>query len=62
MKAYINKIFVLSILATLLSCADLSEKPVGLLAPESMFNGTKDVETAIFGAYGWIATERLYGR
>src|SRR5690606_37427417 len=22
----------------------------------------RDVETAIFGAYGWIATERLYGR
>lgn len=62
MKAYINKIIVLSALATLLGCADLSEKPVGLLAPESMFNSTKDVETAIFGAYGWMATERLYGR
>lgn len=62
MKAYINRISFLVIVTTLLSCADLTEKPVGLLAPESMFSTPKDVETAIFGAYGWIATERLYGR
>ncbi len=62
MKTYINRIFLFSTFGLLLSCANLDEKPVGLLAPESMFNATKDVETAIFGAYGWMATERLYGR
>lgn len=43
-------------------CADLEEKPVGLLAPEALFKTKRDVEIAIFGAYGWIASERLYGR
>ena len=49
-------------MSLLLGCADLEEKPVGLLAPEALFRTSKDVETAIMGAYGWIATERLYGR
>lgn len=62
MKYIINKSYLLAIFCVLLSCADLEEKPVGLLAPETMFNSSRDVETAIFGAYGWIATERLYGR
>jgi hypothetical protein len=62
MKSYITKIYFLTIAGLFASCVDLAEKPVGLLAPESMFTTTKDVQTAIFGAYGWIATERLYGR
>jgi starch-binding outer membrane protein, SusD/RagB family len=40
-----------------LSCSDLEEKPLGLLSPEGFFKTPKDVETAIFGAYGWIASE-----
>lgn len=62
MKKILNKSLLLAGLGVLLSCADLEERPVGLLAPESLFKSTRDVETAIFGAYGWIATERLYGR
>src|SRR5690606_11569643 len=62
MKNIISKTLVLTLLAVSFSCADLEEKPVGLLAPESLFNTSRDVEVAIFGAYGWIATERLYGR
>ena len=62
MKNMLNKIFIITFIGSLLSCADLDEKPVGLLAPEGFFKTTKDVETAIFGAYGWIATERLWGR
>src|SRR5688500_7960626 len=62
MKNLVNKFLVLTLSGLLLSCVDLEEKPVGILAPESMFKSPKDVETAIFGAYGWIATERLYGR
>src|SRR5690606_13919123 len=27
-----------------------------------LFSTPRDVEIAIFGAYGWIASERLYGR
>lgn len=52
----------MTLLGCFLSCADLEEKPVGLLAPEGFFKTPKDVETAIFGAYGWIASERLWGR
>lgn len=62
MKKYINKFLLLSFAGMFLGCADLEEKPIGLLAPESLFNTSRDVEIAIFGAYGWIASERLWGR
>ena len=63
MKSHTVKYFLFSLLGTLLlSCTDLEEKPVGILAPESLFKSPTDVQTAIFGAYGWIASERLYGR
>lgn len=62
MKNIINKILVVTLIGSFVSCADLEEKPVGLLAPQGFFKTPKDVETAIFGAYGWIASERLWGR
>ena len=62
MKNIFNKSVIFTLVACVFSCADLEERPVGLLAPESLFNTSRDVEVAIFGAYGWIATERLYGR
>lgn len=62
MKGILNKTVVITLICSLMSCADLEEKPVGLLAPEGFFKSTKDVQTAIFGAYGWIATERIWGR
>ncbi len=61
MKTYRIIIACLSILA-ITGCADLEEKPVGLLAPETFFATKKDVETAVLGTYGWIASEPLYGR
>ena len=62
MKNIINRILVITLIGCFVSCADLEEKPVGVLAPEGFFKSPKDVETAIFGAYGWIASERLWGR
>ncbi|MEO6286891.1 MAG: RagB/SusD family nutrient uptake outer membrane protein [Dyadobacter sp.] len=62
MKMHIKKFLLILCPAIMLGCVDLTEKPVGLLAPEALFKTPKDVETAIFGAYGWIASERLYGR
>ena len=53
---------LLIILAAILGCTDLEEEPVGVLAPEGFFKTESDVEAAIFGAYGRIASERLYGR
>lgn len=58
----IVKSLILAVVLSFSGCADLEEKPVGLLAPEALFNSARDVESAIFGAYGWIASERLYGR
>jgi len=40
----------------------LEEKPIGLLAPEGFFKSKRDVEAAVFGAYGLIASEPLFGR
>lgn len=62
MKKTVNKAIVSTLAACMFSCGDLEERPIGILAPESLFNSSRDVEVAIFGAYGWIATERLYGR
>lgn len=58
----VNKILILTLVGGILSCADLEEQPVGLLAPEGLFQTPRDVEVAIFGAYGWIASERIWGR
>ncbi|KHJ38736.1 SusD family protein [Pedobacter glucosidilyticus] len=62
-----KKIFIvtLAIISSLLgvNCTKLlEEKPVGLLAPEGFFKTKKDVESAIFGAYGRVASEPLFGR
>ncbi len=62
MKNILKKAWILVLIVFISSCADLEEKPVGLLAPETLFNSAKDVEVALFGAYGWISSERLYGR
>ncbi|MFC4870718.1 RagB/SusD family nutrient uptake outer membrane protein [Negadavirga shengliensis] len=62
MKNKIYKSIAVAMTCFFAGCADLEERPVGLLAPESLFNSANDVQTAIFGAYGWIASERLYGR
>ena len=62
MKNIINKSFIIGLLVCLSACADLDEQPVGLLSPEALFTTSGDVEVAIFGAYGWIANEKFYGR
>jgi starch-binding outer membrane protein, SusD/RagB family len=62
MKNIFKKILITTLVGCFVSCTDLEEKPVGVLAPEGFFKSPKDVETAIFGAYGWIASERLWGR
>lgn len=44
------------------TCNNLDENPIGLLSPESFFKTAEDVETAVLGTYGLIASEKLYGR
>lgn len=56
-------IFLSTALAFIVSsCADLDEKPVGIFAPETFFQTPKDVETAVLGGYGILASESLFGR
>lgn len=61
MKKYIYSLLLLVVIS-FGACTDLIEEPVGLLAPESMFKTPKDVQTAINGTYGRIASESYYGR
>ena len=50
------------LLAMTWGCLDLKEKPVGILAPEGLFKTPNDVEVAVLGSVGLLATEGLYGR
>ncbi|WKN42364.1 RagB/SusD family nutrient uptake outer membrane protein [Tunicatimonas pelagia] len=56
------KIYALVVVTLLAACTDLEEEPIGLLAPESFFKTARDVETAVLGGYGIIASESYYGR
>lgn len=57
------KIFsILFIVFGMFACTDLEEEPIGLLAPEGFFKTDKDVEAAIFGAYGRMAYNFYWGR
>lgn len=62
MKKIFNKTFIIGLIVCFSSCADLDEQPVGLLSPGTLFKTPADVQVAVFGAYGWIANEKLYGR
>ncbi|WP_166963811.1 RagB/SusD family nutrient uptake outer membrane protein [Yeosuana marina] len=44
------------------ACSDLQEEPIGLLSPEGFFKSPQDVQTAVNGAYGNMATEAFWGR
>lgn len=62
MKYKVNKIFIALLAIAAFSCSDLIERPVGILAPESYFATTGDLQDAVHGAYGGIASEPLFGR
>jgi starch-binding outer membrane protein, SusD/RagB family len=62
MKNIFNKILIPSLLLFTLGCANLDESPIGILSPEGFYRTKKDVESGVFGAYGILASEPLYGR
>nr|MCU0404950.1 RagB/SusD family nutrient uptake outer membrane protein [Chitinophagaceae bacterium] len=53
---------IITAAATFSGCAKLTEEPVGILSPTGFFKTPKDVQTAVFGGYGMLASELLYGR
>ncbi len=63
MKKMKNSIKILVIFITILlgACSDLEENPVGLLAPEGFFKSPTDVEAALYGAYGRMASGVAWG-
>jgi len=59
----ISKIFILTLFNIIVfGCVNLEEKPIGILAPEGFFKTDRDVLTAIYGAYGQIASDWVWGR
>jgi len=63
MKYFLNILIVLIVVSLLSGCKKtLEEDPIGLLSPEGFYKSKRDVESAIFGAYGMLASETLFGR
>ncbi|MEQ9439997.1 MAG: RagB/SusD family nutrient uptake outer membrane protein [Cyclobacteriaceae bacterium] len=62
MKKYLNRYLSALLVLLIVSCTDLEETPVGVLSPDGYFQTPGDVEAAIFGAYGRMASETYYGR
>ncbi|MDW5290936.1 RagB/SusD family nutrient uptake outer membrane protein [Formosa sp. PL04] len=60
MKKYKITLF-LAILA-FVGCSDLEENPVGILAPESFFKTTEDLQAVVNGSLAGITTESYWGR
>jgi hypothetical protein len=60
MKTY--KYLFLLIGLSIIGCSNLEEEPIGLLAPEGFFKSTKDIQTAVNGAYGHLTHENWWGR
>lgn len=56
------KIYASAVLGLLAACTDLEEDPIGQLAPSSFYQSIRDVEAAVLGGYGTIASEQFYGR
>ena len=60
----LKNIFLLAVgtMVLPLACSDLEEDPIAILAPESVFRTPTDVETAVNGIYGRLASEDSWGR
>ncbi len=62
MKSIRIKLFAALFFLSAGGCGDLTEQPVGLLSPEGLFVTPADVLNVVYGAYGGLATEQIYGR
>ncbi|MEN8812317.1 MAG: RagB/SusD family nutrient uptake outer membrane protein, partial [Candidatus Arcticimaribacter sp.] len=54
--------FLLILGLSIIGCSDLEESPQGLLAPESFFSSTDDIQTAINATYAHALNEQFWGR
>ncbi len=56
------KYLFLLLVLPIIGCSDLEEEPVSVLSPDGFFKSINDVQTAINGSYGNMATEAFWGR
>ncbi|MCL7764859.1 RagB/SusD family nutrient uptake outer membrane protein [Polaribacter sp. Z014] len=61
MKTY-KYLFLLLMSLSIVSCSDLIEEPVGVLAPDGFFQTPKDIQTAVDGAFTHAINEKFWGR
>lgn len=57
-----NKLRNLFLGLLIVGCSNLEENPQGVLAPETFFNSTVDLQTAVNGAFGHMTHENFWGR
>lgn len=58
----IFKLYVIGlVIAFTSSCTDLQEEPIGKLSPEGYFQSESDVQNAINGCFGLMASSNYYG-
>ncbi len=62
MKKYKYLFLFLLIGVSIIGCSDLEEEPIGLLAPDGFFQSTKDIQTAVNGAYGHMLHRNFMSR
>ena len=55
-------LFLLIIGFSIIGCSDLTEHPVGILAPNGFFQTTDDIQTAVDGAFTHAINEKFWGR
>ncbi|MBJ2176205.1 RagB/SusD family nutrient uptake outer membrane protein [Aureibaculum sp. A20] len=60
MKTY--KYLFLLIGLSIISCSDLEEEPIGLLAPDGFFKNTTNIQTAVDGSLTHAINEKFWGR
>jgi len=62
MKTTYKFLFLLLISLSIVGCSDLEETPIGVLAPDGFFSATKDIQTAVDGAFTHAINEKFWGR
>lgn len=63
MKINIYKtLWCIGLVSLFTGCSDLEEKPVGILAPETFFRTTEDLQAAVNGSFAYMASEEYWGR
>ncbi|RJE70456.1 RagB/SusD family nutrient uptake outer membrane protein [Reichenbachiella sp. MSK19-1] len=61
-KSYIISAMFALVMVFSMSCEDLDERPVGVLAPEGLFKTVSELQSGVNGGYYLICREEFHGR